>query len=355
MIKEHIKLNKGLVKGAPAGDIVFYELYHTKAQIQARTHPALINTQRAMLSLWGSSDPDTEVSLPTPISYFDRLRLRNPGRSSFVLGPHVDGGGVERWEDPGFRSCFSKILEGGDAWKEHNPYDATPRLAANSDLYNAPNQCSVFRPWQGWTSLSTTRSSEGTLRVLPFVKLSTAYLILRPFFKPLAGFEGSLDARDWVVNLDGTEFPGSDMGKAQLLGPDTHPHLRLDDTVVSIDLVEPGDQVFWHCDTVHAVEAEHTGKGDSSVLYIPAVPLTRENAVYLRDQRDTFEKGLPPPDYPGGEGESLFQDRYGPGDFPEFESGGRRMLGLEGFIPSEKETSGGLRSIQVANEILFND
>lgn len=35
------------------------------------------------------------------------------------------------------------------------------------------------------------------------------------------------------------------------------------------DLVGKG-----HCDVVHAVEAQHRGLGDSSVLYIPAVPLT---------------------------------------------------------------------------------
>ena len=29
-----------------------------------------------------------------------------------------------------------------------------------------------------------------------------------------------------------------------------------------------------HCDLIHAVEPEHTGAGDSSVLYIPVVPLT---------------------------------------------------------------------------------
>lgn len=29
-----------------------------------------------------------------------------------------------------------------------------------------------------------------------------------------------------------------------------------------------------HCDLVHAVENEHVGVGDSSVLYIPAIPLT---------------------------------------------------------------------------------
>jgi hypothetical protein len=106
------------------------------------------------------------------------------------------------------------------------------------------NQCSTFRPWQGWTSLSNTHSNEGTLRVLPFVKLSNAYIILRPFFKPRPGFEHSLDADDWELNLESTEFPGSDMGKAQQLFPETHPHLKLNETVVSIDHVEPGDQVY---------------------------------------------------------------------------------------------------------------
>lgn len=84
------------------------------------------------------------------------------------------------------------------------------------------------------------------------------------------------------------------MGKAQVLNDKSHPHLRLDKTVTSIPRVEPGDQVYCesnsasracrlglklllplgHCDLVHAVESEHMGKGDSSVFYIPAVPLT---------------------------------------------------------------------------------
>ena len=66
-----------------------------------------------------------------------------------------------------------------------------------------------------------------------------------------------------------------------------------------------------HCDVVHAVEAHHGGKGDSSVLYIPAVPLTVHKCVflktsfclmlmvysanYIRDQRVNFLAGLPPP------------------------------------------------------------
>jgi len=35
------------------------------------------------------------------MSYYDRLRIRKPGDSKFALGPHIDGGSLERWEDPG--------------------------------------------------------------------------------------------------------------------------------------------------------------------------------------------------------------------------------------------------------------
>ena len=125
--------------GSPAGNIVFYEIYNSKPQIAARSHPALVNTQRALLSLWHTSDPHTPVSLTTPISYFDRLRIRPPGPSVFTLGPHIDGGGLERWEDNGFRSCYQKIFDGD--WKSHDPFDVTPRLTAKQDLYNAPYAC----------------------------------------------------------------------------------------------------------------------------------------------------------------------------------------------------------------------
>lgn len=117
---------------------MFYELYNAKAQILARTHPALITTQKYLLSLWHTSEPTSPISVRTPISYFDRIRIRPPGPSVFTLGPHIDGGSIERWEDPAFRACFQRILEGGEAWREHDPLDISPRLDANQDLYNAP-------------------------------------------------------------------------------------------------------------------------------------------------------------------------------------------------------------------------
>ena len=103
----------------------------------------------------------------------------------------------------------------------------------------------MFRPWQGWTSLSPTGPGEGTLRVCPLLPLATAYLILRPFFRPRTASSG-LD--DWVVDLEDTTFPGSGMGKGQELNEATHPHLQLGRTMVSVPKMEPGTQVYCELD-----------------------------------------------------------------------------------------------------------
>lgn len=56
------------------------------------------------------------------------------------------------------------------------PYTERRAPASNS-------QCGVFRALQGWTSLSTTGADEGTLRVYPAIQESSAYMMMRPFFK----------------------------------------------------------------------------------------------------------------------------------------------------------------------------
>ncbi|KAL0955494.1 hypothetical protein HGRIS_001734 [Hohenbuehelia grisea] len=352
-IKDYAAANVSRVKGFPPDNVQVFELYNTRSQTRARTHPNILNTQRALLSLWHASEPSSEISLRTPISYFDRLRIRQPGDSKFTLGPHVDAGSVERWEDPGYRACYSKILAGGSQWRDHDPFDASPRLNAKQDLYNTSNQCSIFRPWQGWTSMSSTGPGEGTLRVLPMLHLSSAYMILRPFFRLRSGAASQLPVANpdsWEPDLDSPSFPGSAIMKTQELNEKTHPHFQLQKTMTSIPKVEPGDQVYWHCDGVHAVESHHGGQGDSSVLYIPAVPLTLHNALYLRDQRINFLSGLPAPDFPGGEGESKFVGRGSVGDVAS--SGGRQALGLQPF-ESDPSTSVKNNLIERANALLL--
>lgn len=64
------------------------------------------------------------------------------------------------------------------------------------------------------------------------------------------------------------EFPGILPRDGGFTGPrpttESHPHMQLEETMISIPDVHPGDTVFWHCDAVHAVETEHTGNEDSA-------------------------------------------------------------------------------------------
>ncbi|KAF8217086.1 hypothetical protein K438DRAFT_1914615 [Mycena galopus ATCC 62051] len=207
-------------------------------------------------------------------------------------------------------------------------------------------QCSIFRPWQGWTAISSTGPGEGTLQVLPMLSLATAYWMLRPFFRARNPASPSLKWEDWnELDLDGTGFVGCGLGTGLELNDATHPHLRLKQTMVSMPRIQPGDQVYWHCDMIHAVEGYHGGKEDSSVMYIPAVPLTLDNAQYLRDQRSNFLAGLPAPDFPGGPGESTFVGRATAEDV---HPGGRCAMGLEKF----NATGDGSKLFAEANRIL---
>ena len=80
----------------------------------------MLATQAALLSIFNAS-PQAEVSLATPLVYADRLRIRNPGDAKFALGPHMDGGSIERWEDPDYRMVFDKILQG--QWEKYDAWE----------------------------------------------------------------------------------------------------------------------------------------------------------------------------------------------------------------------------------------
>ncbi|KAF4570972.1 hypothetical protein EYR36_008299 [Pleurotus pulmonarius] len=265
------------------------------------------------------SNPDVEgqsgrtpegVDLSTPLSYADRFRIRRPGIRWDVHPPHVDGGAIERWQDEHFRMCFADILSGD--WRAHDPYDLEGRLNARSSLYGRPNQSTVFRTFQGWLALSETAPTQGTLKVFPDVLMSNAYLILRPFFRPRVTEDPKalLDPENWAFDIATPEFPGIFPRDGGFAGPRPtpalHPHLRLEQTMISVPAVKPGDMVFWHCDVIHSVEEEHTGKEDSAVMYIPAVPSTPQNEAYVKRQFDDFVKGKRPADFPKGQDEIGF-------------------------------------------------
>lgn len=323
-------------------------------------HQSLLKVSESLLSLFHAPSqtreqsgfdevPPTElsVSLTNPLAYCDRLRIRLPGDSAFALGPHIDGGGVERWEDTTFRGVWSSILEMSKDhsatinWKNHDSWSLGPlaqRLGAKTDMYNGAGACSVFRPFQGWLSLSSTKANEGTLRVLPLLQSASAYIILRPFFQARKTLQECnndestyLASSNWSFDLENPHFHGCSLGRNIELSAETHPHLRLDQTMTSIPQVQAGDCAFWHCDVVHAVEKQHRGGPgkDSSVMYIPAIPLTKANFDYILSQRDSFIQGIPPHDFPGGQGESNHVARGVPQDITN--SKGRQSMGLEKF------------------------
>ncbi|TYJ59146.1 hypothetical protein B9479_000135 [Cryptococcus floricola] len=270
-LKSYIDLNPS-VKGFPENDKQVFELYWSKSQLSARSHPRAMAVQRALLGLFSHTPADL-VSLHTPITYADRLRIRHPGDAQFALGPHADGGSVERWEDETYRRVYHSILEG--RWEEFDSWTIGERAQARQNMYDGPGSCGVFRAFQGWTSMSNTGPNEGTLQVYPLIKELNA---------------------------------------------------------------------------IHAVEKVHNGKGPSAVMYIPAVPLTLQNAAYVNDQKQTFLKGKPGPDFPGGVGESDFEGRGQVEDIESLE--GRRAMGLEPFDVSGSLASGEREVRKQANTII---
>ena len=71
--------------------------------------------------------------------------------------------------------------------------------------------------------------------------------------------------------------------------------------MTSVPRISPGDYVFSHCDTIHAVDRIHRGTSDSSMLYIPAVPWTVLSKAYVERQTEA-ERRVSPEDFPVGVG-----------------------------------------------------
>jgi len=264
--KEYIQKNRMLLSGFPKDSPQVWEVYWSRPQLAMRQHPNVLATQRALNRLWHCSavpgtDGQFDVDVHRPLTYCDRLRIRNAGDTSFTLGPHVDGGSTERWEDDDYRKVYAKILAGN--WEQYDAFDATYRASAKYEMYGRNlGACSIFRSFQGWVSLSNSGTGRGALQLVPLLREATAFLILRPFLE----------------DVPATSFCGANPGKVQDLFPEFHQ--RLIDALVAVPDVQPGDSVWWHCDLIHAVEGSHCGKEDSSVFYIPAV--RRKRTLRLR-------------------------------------------------------------------------
>lgn len=335
------------------------------------------------------------------------------------LRAQVDGGSVERWEADGYggrsqRGTYHKIFTGH--WEDWDPWDSSNRLNTTSDLYNGANTCSIFRMFQGLFSLgigechpnstsSPPLSPPMAICVLP-VRLVTAYWLLRPFFSPRKPWVGKgqraadfLDPSNW--DLTPSHSPilhGAQPCHSQEINALLHPHLLLDRTLVPVPPLRPGDYVLFHPDVAYTMNPslpptpvtateqtppptpQHSRRSSSSspsssspshpssssrttsltattLLYIPACPLTQTNALFLARQRKAFLLGFPGPDFAGGGGESFHMGR--PGVQEVNEAGGEAALRATGLLAwDEDDAIGGEAErlvLAAANGILFPD
>jgi len=346
-----------------------FGVYWTPAQIKGRAHPNVFATQRLAMKLWHSSDPSALLSTNFPVAYADRLRMQvRGGDSRHYQNAHVDGGSVERWEPDGYGrgGTYDKIWEG--KWEEYDPWESSSRLGVTSDLYNGAGTCSMFRMFQGWLSISDASTGDDTLLLCPMLKLSTAYFLLRPFFEPRVPLDECpstatyLNEANWRLSpIQTSVIQGALPSYTQELNDLLHPHLQLARSMVTVPDLRPGDYVLWHPDLIYAID-NHPGKPRTSpadattVMYIPACPLTQTNALYLAGQRKAFLLGHPSPDFGGGRGERSHMGRPGVQDVNE--AGGEDGLRAMGLLPwDEKAVEGEVEKevLRMANGILFPD
>jgi len=282
-----------------------FGLYWSKPQMEARTSQELAIARRWLNRLWTySSDNGVEFDPDRECLYADRLRQREPGDNTLGLSPHVDGGSVERWLDPGFRQVYRHLLSGDVA--SYDPFDAAYRTATRE--IPSPAVCSMFRTYQGWTALSRQGPGDGTLNLVPIAD-AMAWVILRAL-------------QDDVPE---DELCGAAPSRALTIA-ETY-HAKLLRAYVPIPTVEPGDTVWWHPDVIHGVEDRHTGTGYSNVMYIGAAPACDKNERFLAGQRRAFETGESSPDFAAENYEVDFEGRFTPDMLSPL---GRAQMGYEG-------------------------
>lgn len=246
-LQAFISDNKESITGWPAESVAIYHLYSTPTQLRIKTDPRHLKLQRLLNSLWGDSSCSLEEleGQYNPVLYPDGVRIRAPGQEFLGLGPHIDAGSLSRWADNEYRHTYEAILSGVP--EEYDPYDMTHRKAANAALFPGGPHSTVLRTFQGWTALTPCSPGGGGLMLVPDIKTVTAYMILRPFFK--APEDGDWrDPERWEVDETSGWFPGTYRWDSQLLSRASHPHLFLEETLLSIPEMQPGDTVWWHAD-----------------------------------------------------------------------------------------------------------
>ena len=265
-----------------------FGLYWSQPQMEARTSEELAVARKWLNRLWNfDSENGVEFDPDRECLYADRLRQREPGDDTLGLSPHVDGGSVERWLDPGYRKVYRHLLSGDVG--SYEPFDAAFRTITKE--IPSPAVCSMFRTYQGWTALSRQGPGDGTLNLVPIAN-AMGWVILRALQDDVPEDELCGAAPSRALTVSSTY------------------HAKLLRAYVPIPVVEPGDTVWWHPDVIHGVEDQHAGTGYSNVMYIGAAPACEKNERFLPGQRRAFEAGESSPDFAAENYEVDFEGRF---------------------------------------------
>ncbi|KAL1868347.1 hypothetical protein Plec18167_008272 [Paecilomyces lecythidis] len=296
-LQEYISNNQEHIRGWPLENPSMLRLYDSPTQIAIRTHPNHLQLQRKLNELWHDTSGETNSE---PLLYSDGIRDRKP-RSPFLgLGPHIDAGSLCRWGDTTYRKAYHHIFSGNP--ELHDTFDLGARKDADQFLFSGAAHSRVFRSFQGWTALTSAAPRAGSIMLFPHVQMAIAYILLRPFFKPPESTEDLMDASKWKFDPDSAWFPGTFKDQSQYLSRSSHPHLRLEECLIPSPSMRPGDSVWWHTDMIHAVDTEHLGEENASVVFIAACPTSPVNKGYVKLQLQASLAGRPPPDYELGAG-----------------------------------------------------
>ncbi len=286
-----------------SGKPQIYGIYWSRPQVEARQARSMAETKRFLNRLWDVRGPTGDEFDPdVDYAYADRTRRREPGDTSLGLSPHMDAGSYERWVDPAFQRIYAPIFAGD--WAAYDPWKAAFRTQTRE--YASPAVCSMFRTFQGWTGLTTQGPDDGTLSLIP-ISRAISHVLLRAL-------------QDDVAPDD---LCGAKPGRA--LGVDARWHGDIMPALVSIPEVGPGDTVWWHPDTVHAVADEHKGHEYANVIYVGASPKCAKNEAYAQRQAAAFLDGRSPPDFAPEDFEVDFEGRATVDDLSEL---GRQQMCL---------------------------
>lgn len=305
-LRQYVGDNRSQIRTWPEGHPVMFVIYDSPTQIALRTHPNQLKLQEKINGLWHD---DTGATSMSPLAYSDGVRDRAAGAPFPSFGPHTDAGSLCRWADPGYRKAYAKVFGGRS--REYDAFDLTTRKDANQNLFVGPAHSTVFRAFQGWTAMTTAGPHEGSIMLYPDVKTASAYMLLRPFFKPPPDENDIMDATKWTFDSESAWFPATPKPHSQQYSRASHPHMRLEDCVVHVPQIQAGDTVWWHSDMCHAVDPEHKGSENAAVAYIAAVPSTEQNKRYIAEQLKCTLEGRVPPDFSvGGRGTNMDERKF---------------------------------------------